>query len=68
MASGETAGQRREDDGSGLAVKTVAELRAKPLNELTGLSAGRAHLRRLYRFRKTSSQTFMNGKQTRSMC
>ena len=45
-----------------LGVKTIAELRAKPLNELTGLSAGGLVIDG-YLIPEDLSLTFMNGKQ-----
>lgn len=45
-----------------LGVKTIAELRAKPLNELTGLSAGGLVVDG-YIIPEDESMTFMNGKQ-----
>ena len=45
-----------------LGVKTIAELRAKPLNELTGLSAGGLIVDG-YVIPEDVSLTFMNGKQ-----
>src|SRR5207344_1151150 len=45
-----------------LGVKTIAELRAKPLNELPGLSAGGLVVDG-YVIPEDTSTTFMNGKQ-----
>jgi para-nitrobenzyl esterase len=62
MTSGETALANGQKTMDALGVKTIAELRAKPLNELTGLSAGGLVIDG-YLIPEDISQTFMNGKQ-----
>jgi para-nitrobenzyl esterase len=62
MTPGQTAQGNGVKTMDALGVKTIAELRAKPLNELTGLSAGGlivdGHV-----IPEDLSLTFMNGKQ-----
>src|SRR5262249_10091174 len=62
MTSGETALANGQKTMDALGVKTIAELRAKPLNELTGLSAGGLVIDG-YVIPEDVSLTFMNGKQ-----
>src|SRR6476660_5120459 len=62
MTSGETALANGAKTMEALGVKTIAELRAKPLNELTGLSAGGLVIDG-YLIPEDISQTFMSGKQ-----
>src|SRR5262245_8906823 len=62
MTSGEAALANGQKTMDALSVKTIAELRAKPLNELTGLSAGGLVIDG-YLIPEDISLTFMNGKQ-----
>ena len=62
MASGQTAQANGAKTMDALGVKTIAELRAKPMNELTGLSAGGLVVDG-YLIPEDVSLTFMNGKQ-----
>ena len=62
MASGQTAQANGAKTMDALGVKTIAELRAKPMNELTGLSAGGLIIDG-YLIPEDVSLTFMNGKQ-----
>jgi para-nitrobenzyl esterase len=62
MTSGETALANGQKTMEALGVKTIAELRAKPLNELTGLSAGGLVIDG-YLIPEDVSQTFASGKQ-----
>jgi len=62
MTPGETALANGQKTMEALGVKTIAELRAKPLNELTGLSAGGLVIDG-YLIPEDISQTFANGKQ-----
>ena len=62
MTSGEAALANGQKTMDALGVKTIAELRAKPLNELTGLSAGGLVIDG-YLIPEDISLTFMNGKQ-----
>ena len=62
MTSGEAALANGAKTMEALGVKTIAELRAKPLNELTGLSAGGLIIDG-YLIPEDISQTFMNGRQ-----
>ena len=62
MASGQAAQANGAKTMEALGVKTIAELRAKPMNELTGLSAGGLIVDG-YVIPEDVSLTFMNGKQ-----
>jgi para-nitrobenzyl esterase len=62
MRSGEAALADGQKTMEALGVKTIAELRAKPLNELTGLSAGGLVIDG-YLIPEDISQTFASGKQ-----
>jgi para-nitrobenzyl esterase len=62
MASGQAAQANGAKTMDALGVKTIAELRAKPMNELTGLSAGGLIIDG-YLIPEDVSLTFMNGKQ-----
>jgi para-nitrobenzyl esterase len=62
MTTSETAQANGVRTMDALGVKTIAELRAKPLNELTGLSAGGLVVDG-YIIPEDVSQTFKNGKQ-----
>jgi para-nitrobenzyl esterase len=62
MRSGEAALADGQKTMEALGVKTIAELRAKPLNELTGLSAGGLVIDG-YLIPEDTSQTFASGKQ-----
>jgi len=62
MTLGETALANGQKTMEALGVKTIAELRAKPLNELTGLSAGGLVIDG-YLIPEDISQTFASGKQ-----
>jgi para-nitrobenzyl esterase len=62
MASGQTAQANGAKTMDALGVKTIAELRAKPMNELTGLSAGGLVVDG-YLIPEDVSLTFMTGKQ-----
>ena len=62
MASGQTAQANGAKTMEALGVKTIADLRAKPMNELTGLSAGGLIVDG-YLIPEDVSLTFMNGKQ-----
>jgi para-nitrobenzyl esterase len=62
MASGEAAQANGAKTMEALGVKTIAELRAKPMNELVGLSAGGLVVDG-YLIPEDVSLTFMNGKQ-----
>ena len=62
MASGENAQANGVKTMEALGDKTIAELRVKPLNELTGLSAGGLIIDG-YIIPEDISQTFKNGKQ-----
>jgi para-nitrobenzyl esterase len=62
MASGEAALANGVKTMDALGVKTIAELRAKPLNELTGLSAGGLIVDG-YVIPEDTSLTFQSGRQ-----
>ena len=62
MRSGAAAQADGAKTMDALGVKTIRELRAKPLNELTGLSAGGLVVDG-YLIPEDESMTFMNGKQ-----
>ncbi len=62
MATGQNAQANGVKTMEALGVKTIAELRAKPLNDLTGLSAGGLIVDG-YVIPEDLSLTFMNGKQ-----
>jgi para-nitrobenzyl esterase len=62
MTSGQAAQANGAKTMEALGVKTIAELRAKPMNDLTGLSAGGLIVDG-YVIPEDVSLTFMNGKQ-----
>jgi len=62
MATGQAAQANGAKTMEALGVKTIAELRAKPMNELVGLSAGGLIVDG-YIIPEDVSLTFMNGKQ-----